>query len=264
MMYRQDGHLAPFRVDQLCDPVVFRFDRAETLPAPCGKCVAVQPNFRQYHHGDTQVRYLGQTDDDWRNAYLRVEYGQENLALVRSDRLPDRLGTHTVLEALAAEHLITRNSGVLLHCAYIGWQKQAILFTAPSGTGKSTQAALWQQFRGAEIINGDRAAIRHLNGKLYAEGVPFSGSSPYCKNVTLPLRAVVCLSQAPVTSIRKMRGYEAFSRIWEGIGVQTWDKADVEAASALVKTVAETIPVYSLPCTPDETAVLALEQALEG
>ena len=264
MMYRQDGHLAPFRADQLCDPVVFRFDRAETLPAPCGKCVAVQPNFRQYHHGDTQVRYLGQTDDDWRNAYLRVEYGQENLALVRSDRLPDRLGTHTVLEALAAEHLITRNSGVLLHCAYIGWQKQAILFTAPSGTGKSTQAALWQQFRGAEIINGDRAAIRHLNGKLYAEGVPFSGSSPYCKNVTLPLRAVVCLSQAPVTSIRKMRGYEAFSRIWEGIGVQTWDKADVEAASALVKTVAETIPVYYLPCTPDETAVLALEQALEG
>ena len=61
-----------------------------------------------------------------------------------------------------------------------------------------------------------------------------------------------------------MRGYEAFSRIWEGIGVQPWDKADVEAASALVKTAAETIPVYYLPCTPDETAVLALEQALEG
>jgi hypothetical protein len=159
-------------------------------------------------------------------------------------------------------HGFARNHGFIFHCSCIDRGGEAILFTAPSGTGKSTQADLWHQHRGTEIINGDRAAIRLAEGKLLAEGIPFAGSSQYCKNRSLPLRAIVYLGQAPRTTIRKLRGYEAFSKIWEGVSVNTWDREDLERVSAVVQKVASEIPVYHMPCTPDESAVIALEEAL--
>ena len=95
-----------------------------------------------------------------------------------------------------------------------------------------------------------------------AEGIPFAGSSTYCKNRSLPIEAIVHLGQAPVTTIRRMRGYESFCRIWEGVSVNTWDKEDVELVSDVVQKVAEQIPVFHMPCTPDESAVIVLEQEL--
>lgn len=136
----------------------------------------------------------------------------------------------------------------------------AILFTAPSGTGKSTQAELWKKYRNAEIINGDRAAVCVKEGKLTAEGIPFSGSSSYCSNRSVPLSAIVYLSQASETTIQILRGAEAFFKLWEGISVNSWVKEDVEHVSNVVQKVAEEIPVYHLSCTPDETAVTVLEE----
>ena len=95
-----------------------------------------------------------------------------------------------------------------------------------------------------------------------AEGIPFAGSSPYCKNRRLPIRAIVYLGQAKETSIRILQGYEAFSKIWEGVSVNTWDKEDVELVSGAVQEVARQVSIFHMPCTPDESAVIALEDAL--
>jgi hypothetical protein len=167
-----------------------------------------------------------------------------------------------VLNAIGAEHLIARAGGFIFHCAYIDIGGKAVLFTAPSGTGKSTQADLWQKYRNADIINGDRAAVRICDGVPTACGIPFAGSSQYCKNRDLPIAAIVYLSQAPENTLRSMKGYEAFLRIWEGVSVNTWDKTDLELVSAAVQTLAAQVPVFHLSCTPDESAVLTLEAAL--
>ena len=66
-----------------------------------------------------------------------------------------------------------------------------------------------------------------------------------------------------MTSIRRLRGFEAFSRIWEGITVNTWNRKDMELASDIVSRIAGTVPVYHMPCTPDEAAVKVLEDALK-
>ena len=103
-----------------------------------------------------------------------------------------------------------------------------------------------------------------VDGQLFARGIPFSGSSTYCKNKTLPLAAIVYLGQAPVTTISRMKGYQAFARVWEGVSANTWDKDDMEKISAIVEKVADNIPVYYMPCTPDESAVIALEKTMKG
>ena len=157
---------------------------------------------------------------------------------------------------------MSQAGGVILHAAYIAWEEKAILFTAPSGTGKSTQAELWRTYRNAEIINGDRAVILPREGALWAGGLPFAGSSRYCKDRTLPLAAVVYLKQAPETSIRSLKGLEAVRRIWEGVCVNSWNRQDVDTAMGLVEALLGQVPVLELACTPDETAVNALESHL--
>lgn len=261
--YDEERHLAPFRVSRVTDPHMFHFQLVDSLPAPSANLEVLLPGVRVYRKGETYIRYIGTVDRGWENAYIRAEYGKkEHSVQVKVCESITRIGVKTVLNALAAEHLVAENGGFTFHCSYIDYHGKAILFTAPSGTGKSTQAELWREMRNAEIINGDRAAVCVKDNCLVAAGIPFSGSSSYCLNRTLPLAAIVYLSQAPRTSIRKLRGIEAFSRIWEGVSVNAWIKEDVERVADVVQKAATEIPVYHLACTPDESAVSALEAAL--
>ena len=256
--YTNERHLASFGVDAVSDPHRFECHYVDSLQEPRGTLFYSQPNFDLYATSEGHVRYIGGA-----NSYVRAEHnGKQHIVQVKKNPYNTRIGVKTVLESMEVEHLIARNHGFVFHCSYIVHNGAAILFTAPSETGKSTQAELWKNLRGAEIINGDRAAIRLADGVLLAEGIPFAGSSEYCKNRSLPIKTIVYLGQAPKTSIRKLRGYEAFAKIWEGVSVNTWDKEDMELVSAVVQKVAEQIPIYYLPCTPDESAVIALEEAL--
>lgn len=263
-MFAADRDLAPFRVEAVADPHYFRFTTVDALEAPCGDLLTVQPGFRVYKNGNMEIRYVGSVQDSWENAYLRAAHrDREHTIQWKAPGSADRVGISTVQTALAAEHLVLGAGGVVFHSACVRRNGRAVLFTAPSGTGKSTQAELWHSLRGARIMNGDRAVIRYVNGGIYACGLPFSGSSVYSENFMLPLEAVVYLAQAPVTTIRRLRGYEAFVRIWEGCSVNTWNQEDMAAASEIVSRAASEIPVYHMPCTPDASAVIALENALE-
>lgn len=262
-MYEDDRQLTPFRVSQVNNPHTFRFEPVDSFPAPTGTLEAEVQHTRVYHEADNYVRYIGSVSNGWGKAYIRAEYGQkEHLVQVKVNEAVKYIGAKTVLNSFGVEHLVAGSGGFVFHCAYIEWNGTAVLFTAPSGTGKSTQAELWRKYRDAEIINGDRAAVCIKEGLLVAAGIPFSGSSSYCGNRTLPVAAIVYLSQAPETSIRKLRGAEAFSKLWEGVSVNTWNKTDMEHVLNVVQKAAEEIPVYHLACTPDKTAVIALEEAL--
>ena len=259
--YRDEGILAPFAVDSVAEPFVFRFEKAPQLPPPEGDCLVCIDSLRVYENGS---RYFGTVTSAWENAYaMCIPDGREHRVLLREDRSPECLGAESVLNMVSAEHLAARSGGFLFHSSYIGVDGKAILFTAPSGTGKSTQAELWRRLRGAEILNGDRSGVCLRDGQAIACGVPFAGSSEICKNVTLPLAAVVYLRQAPQTTIRPLRGAEAFHRVWEGCSINTWDRTDVENVTDTVTRVLSAVPVFELACTPDESAVAALEGVLK-
>lgn len=247
------------------DPHVFRFELTEALPAPEGQLLANEGGFRVYGTGDSRVRYIGSVADGWEPAYIRAEHrGKNHRILMKKAQFPEAVGTHTILTALQLEHLAPQADGVVLHASFVACAGKAILFTAPSGTGKSTQAELWKALRGAEIVNGDRCVMRLHGDRVLAEGIPFSGSSTYCENRSMPLGAIVYLGQAPETTIRPLEGAEAFFRVWEGCSINTWEPEDVGTVSAIVEKILGRVPVFRLDCRPDESAVKALEEALRG
>lgn len=262
-MYESDRQLAAFRVEGCKDPHLFCFRLVSALDVPRGEQIAWEPGFRVFRNGAERLRYIGTVNESWESAYIRAAHnGRSHQIQLLCDRYAEKVGVHTVLTSLAAEHLVTEQGGFVFHSSYIAHNGGAILFTAPSGTGKSTQADLWHRFRGAEIINGDRSVVRNIGGKLWACGIPFAGSSAYCQNRTLPLTAVVYLSQAPQTTVTRLSGFRAFRSIWEGVSVNGWEPEDVAKVTDGVKNLVESVPVYHLACTPDVSAVEALETAL--
>lgn len=231
------------------------FCPVDRLAPPEGALVYRDAGKRVYRFGERQMRYDGAVDQSWEGAYLRIEReGARSFVQLRQSAAPCGITGKLVMDAMEAEHLICRSAGFLLHAAVIEVEGKAILFTAPSGTGKSTQAALWQKHRGAIPVNGDRAVIR--GGTVW--GIPFCGSSGLARPSVLPIAAIVYLSQAPRTQIRKLAGTEAFRRLWEGCSINIWDPEDMERCADTVSGTVGAVPVYHLACTPDETAVLAL------
>lgn len=262
-MYREDLQLAAFRVDQVTQPHYYSASVAPALDRPEGQELACLPGTRVYGSDGGYVRYHGPVQESLDGAYIQAEHHGKCHEITLAERMvPDVISARLILNAMDVEHLVSSVGGVILHASYIEWKGMALVFTAPSETGKTTQAELWKAHRGAEIINGDRAVLIPKDGRIFAAGLPFSGSSSYCENRTLPLAAVVYLRQAPETTIRRLRGVEAFRRVWEGCCVNTWNREDLEASSGLVESLLAQVAVYELSCTPDESAVNALEQQL--
>ncbi len=263
-IYSDDGILAGFTASPGPWDHSLSLEICPSLSPPNGDCIHTSPAMRVYFDGENTQRYVGSVAADWSGAHLRISRrGSESHVQLKKNEYTDRFGPKTVLNSMEAEHLLTMREGFILHASVISHGGKAILFTAPSGTGKSTQAQLWQDKRGAEIINGDRAAVRIEENRPVVWGLPFAGSSSYRKNAVLPLAAVVYLSQAPENTITRLGGARAFRRIWEGCSVNAWSREDVELCSRTVMNVAGLVPVYHLACTPDESAVLTLEKALE-
>ncbi|MBO5648956.1 MAG: hypothetical protein J6S76_03480 [Clostridia bacterium] len=240
----------------------YRLRCVTRLSPPEGICVYSDPSKLVYSSGDCEIRFVGTVADSPDHAYLRVSRcGQESDVEYRGDRITAKI----ILTALCGEHLIVAHGGFLLHASCIrrAGYGDGVLFTAPSGTGKSTQASLWCTHRDAEFINGDRISVFPVpSSQPQARGIPFAGSSGVAKNTALMLRAIVYLKQSPTNSVRFLRGSAAFRAIWEGCSVNVWNRSDVESCTeSVMRTIAQ-IPVLELSCTPDICAVEALESVL--
>lgn len=145
--------------------------------------------------------------------------------------------------------------GILLHASAVEWKGEAIIFTAASGTGKTTQAELWHRYKKARIINGDKMLINCSGGVCDAWGSPWRGSSNYALNVKAPLRAVVVLEQAKSNSIRRLEGEEALARFSPHLFYPTWNEECTGKVMDSFGRLMKQVPVYLLSCLPDREAV---------
>lgn len=174
----------------------------------------------------------------------------------------DTLSAFQILERVDLFHLLLLEGGLVLHGSYIVHNGAGIVFSAPCGTGKSTQAALWEKLRGAEVVNGDRCLLRPTAAGVTVHGICYSGTSHISKNVSAPLKALVLLGQAPENRIRPVRGLEAFRFLLGQCAYRTWDKWDVAGVTEILSRVLSGVPVFRLDCRPDEGAVETLENLL--
>ena len=113
---------------------------------------------------------------------------------------PIRSFSDSYLETLAvyrkiAERLLEHNI-VLFHGSVVAVDGEGYLFTAKSGTGKSTHVRLWMESfkERAVIINDDKPALRLMEDGWYAYGTPWCGKDGININLKAPVAGICFLN----------------------------------------------------------------------
>ena len=214
-------------------------------------------------HDGELYRYTGVLDTGreilWRSC---IPIGQKKqrifLVFLREKNIRERKKRFTEKQLLTMagfEYVLIHHERVILHASLISFRNQGIVFTAPSGTGKSTQADLWKkQFSDVEIINGDRTILSCESGTIVAHGLPFCGTSGIALNRSLPLGAVIILRQGKENRIRRPKPAEAIKALLAECTVDIWDQRGMEIVIKLLKEILIRIPVYIYECLPDVSA----------
>ena len=247
----------------VCSPqppdLTLRINPAGTLRLPAGL-----PRYRQdadwykTEQGDIAVVKTDEGMPIW-----MAEYRNDGSAAAEFNTnagIP--LTTFVVTEILNLPRLLLSKGAVLLHASFIAADGKAILFTGKKQVGKSTQAALWERYTGAKVVNGDRAMLERRGSLYYACGVPYSGTSKICRNADYPIRAVVILSRGERNVVRPATAGEAVRSLLEGCTVDSADEALMSRFLGIAEDIAVSVPFFVLRCLPDESAVVCLKNAL--
>lgn len=163
---------------------------------------------------------------------------------------------------LGLEKIVLRSDALILHSAYMCRDGKAILFSAPSGTGKSTQADLWTKYRGTRTVNGDKSLLVRREDGWYAYGWPICGSSEICYNESYPIQAIVMIHQAKENSIERLGIAGAVKRLLSQITMNMWNTEFQLKTIDKIEQLATEIPMYEMGCDISEHAVECLENIL--
>jgi energy-coupling factor transporter ATP-binding protein EcfA2 len=155
---------------------------------------------------------------------------------------------------ICGERLLLRNNALLLHSSVVFYQGKAILFSGPSGAGKSTQAQLWQEHLGAQIINGDRTVIRKTQDGFLGGGSMWSGSSRIFRPDQAPIAGIFLVEHGNEDQVQRL-GFEAFKPLLTQTLVNSWDPAFMEQTVELLSQLIDSVPIYRLSCRPQQSAV---------
>lgn len=223
--------------DIVCSRLPLRMINGDVSFAECGRMEKVFMLEGSFALSDKSFRY----------SYLSTSGGED---------------LSTLLAYLFYSHAIKR--GMLkVHCSVVEDRGRGILFLGPSGIGKTTQAERWAQYRKARIINGDVGFVQQTSEGYVAWGTPWHGSSPYCENASVPVKALVVLKQSPENALRLLTGFEKVAEVSGSILHPIWMEDGVEQCAVLLHDMLNDLPVYRLDNRADEEAVQILAEEID-
>lgn len=158
---------------------------------------------------------------------------------------------------------LIEKGGLLLHASAVELDSKAYLFSAPSGTGKSTHTSLWlKEFEPrARILNDDKPAIRCFDNGIFVYGTPWSGKTDLSINIKVPLQGICFIKRGKTNQIERMSSSKAIPAILD----QTVRPSDPKLAEMLldhIDRIVREIPIYSLECNMDPQAAHISYQAM--
>lgn len=155
-------------------------------------------------------------------------------------------------------------NGFFFHCSAVSLDGKAYLFTAPSGTGKSTHAQLWKAHFGdrLKIINDDKPIIRQSKNGFVAYGTPWNGKERRGENICGKIHGIFIIEQCKTNSVEKVKPASELGTLLS----QTIRPKNAKLLSnllAMLESLTMQVPIFRLKCNISDEAVVTACSVIE-
>ena len=222
--------------------------------------------------GDTEYTSSG-VGDITTESVTRIRITQSDIDFEREksagedikEGIPIRHFSDAYLETLAvyrkiADRLLSCDT-LLFHGSVIAVDGEGYLFTAKSGTGKSTHTRLWREYFGerAVMVNDDKPLLRITDSGVTAYGTPWDGKHRLSTNTAVPLKGICILARDTTNHIEPVEPHAVYPLIVQQTN-RSLSADGMKQTLSLIDRMLNVVPVYRLGCNMDiEAARVAYE-----
>lgn len=188
------------------------------------------------------------------------EYAYEGLPLLN---FSDELLEETAVYRKIAEKMPEYDTFVF-HGSLIAVDGHGYLFTAKSGTGKSTHTRLWREYLGekAVMVNDDKPMLKITDRGVIAYGTPYNGKHHLGCNMSVPLKAICILTRGEKNSIDRIDKADAYTMLLQQV-YRPQNPLQMAKTLGLVDRLAANTELYRLACNMDIEAAEVAYNAMK-
>lgn len=169
--------------------------------------------------------------------------------------IPDHPYSEYSLSVYRTGDELLKHGRCIFHSAAFLWDGKAYLFTAPSGTGKSTQLNNWLQLYGNEIsiMNGDKPVLFKNENGITVYPSPWKGKEGLGDDsITAPLGGIIILQQGRTNSLVRLTSERSVTQLIQRILFTVETRELVLNAVNMIDAIVSDIPVWLLTNTGDQ------------
>ena len=202
---------------------------------------------------------------------------REDIAFEQADLLEEahrdgfkpRVFTDPFLERQAIQRAFTEYlldfDTLLVHGSAIAADGEGFLFTAHSGTGKSTHTRLWRQVLGdrAVIVNDDKPFLQLTETGVILYGSPWSGKHGLDCNLSVPLQGICILERGQENQIATMNAADVLPMLRK----QAYQPLDPEKETRylhLVERLSQSVALWKMACNRDPQAAVMAHETMKS
>ena len=150
---------------------------------------------------------------------------------------------------------------ILMHGSVVAVDGQAYLFTAKSGTGKSTHTRFWREVFGerAVMVNDDKPLLKLTEDGVLACGTPWDGKHHLSTNICLPLKAICILERGEGNEIHAISAQEALPMVFQ----QTYRPKKLGKYMEIIDKLMGRVDFYRMQCTMSQDAAKMAFEAMK-
>ena len=193
-------------------------------------------------------RELVCAEHEGREPYHSPEEYREELAVYRkiAEKMPD-------------------DNAFVFHGSTIAVDGVGYLFTAKSGTGKSTHTRLWREMLGdkAVMVNDDKPILKITESGVIAFGTPYNGKHRLGNNISVPLKAICILERSEENHIERITKADAYAMLLQQV-YRPQNPVQMGKTLKLVDRLAEQVELYRLGCNMDISAADVAYNGMKG
>ncbi len=224
-------------------------------------------NIALSNHSDFTKQYLSEYIVDSSQYDFSIDVTDDMISYEKQisvEVVPEHYYEITAVLRAICNVILKYHNGFFLHCSCLMYENEAYIFTAKSGTGKSTHSRLWREVFSDKVtmINDDKPIIRLIDDTFYIYGTPWNGKHSISNNIKAPIKAIFYLHQANHNKATLCDPVSAISKLLS----QTILPDDKEVMNHLLDMLEKLIlktPVFDLDCTISKEAVLTALNAVK-